>query len=156
MTPIQRLLGRAFIGAHLALYRATGGRIGGTMGSLRVLLLTTTGRRSGQPRTVPLVYFEDGDRLVVIGSKGGDPRDPLWWENLKATPVAMIQIGSETRRVRARLASPDERERLWPRIKQENAFYAGYERKTSREIPVVLLEPEPARQGSGQETPVRR
>ena len=111
------------------------------MGSVRVLLLTTTGRRSGQPRTVPLVYFEDGDRLVVIGSKGGDPRDPLWWENLKATPVAKIQIGSETRRVRARLASPDERERLWPRIKQENAFYAGYERKTSREIPVVLLRP---------------
>lgn len=145
MTPIQRLLGRAFIGAHLALYRATGGWIGGTMGSLRVLLLTTTGRRSGQPRTVPLVYFEDGDRLVVIGSKGGDPRDPLWWENLKATPLAQVQIGSRIRSVRARLATPAERERLWPRIKQENAFYAGYERKTSREIPVVILSDEPAR-----------
>lgn len=156
MNPIQRLLGRAFMAAHLALYRATGGRIGGTLGSLRVLLLTTTGRRSGQPRTVPLVYFEDGDRLVVIGSKGGDPRDPLWWENLKATPLAQVQIGSELRTVRARLASGDERARLWPRIKQENAFYAGYERKTSREIPVVLLSDEPAPPGRAAQSPVRR
>lgn len=141
MSPIQRLLARAFIASHLGLYRATGGRIGGSMGSLRVLLLTTRGRKSGLPRTVPLVYFEDGERLVIVGSKGGEPRDPLWWENLKSAPEATVQIGSETRRVRARLASSDERARLWPRIKQENAAYASYERKTSREIPVVLLEP---------------
>ncbi len=143
MSPIQRLLTRTFIGTHLALYRATGGRIGGRMGSLRVLLLTTTGRRSGQSRTVPLVYFEDGDRWVVIGSKGGDPSDPLWWANLQKTPQGNVQIGSKTQAVRARLASAEERARLWPRIKRENSAYAGYEKKTSREIPVVLLEAVP-------------
>jgi deazaflavin-dependent oxidoreductase (nitroreductase family) len=140
MSALSRLTARAFIGTHLAVFRATGGRIGGTLGSLRVLLLTTTGRKSGQPRTVPLVYFEDGERLVIIGSKGGDPRDPLWWENLKAKPEAHVQIGANTRRVRARLASAEERARLWPRIKQENAAYARYETLTPRPIPVVLLE----------------
>jgi len=140
MSSMQRLLTRAFIGAHLALYRATAGRIGGQLGGMRVLLLTTQGRKSGQPRTAPLVYFEDGDRLVVIGSKGGDPRDPLWWENLKQTPQASVQIGADIRRVRARLASPEERARLWPKIKGENPAYAGYEKKTRREIPVVLLD----------------
>jgi deazaflavin-dependent oxidoreductase (nitroreductase family) len=141
MSPLQRLLTRAFIGTHLALYRATGGRIGGRLGGMRVLLLTTRGRKSGQPRTAPLVYFEDGERLVVIGSNGGAPGDPLWWRNLAVTPEAAVQIGREAGRVRARLASPDERGRLWPRVKRENPAYAGYERKTSREIPVVLLEP---------------
>lgn len=141
MGPVQRLLGRAFIAAHLGVYRLTAGRIGGTLGSLRVLLLTTTGRRSGQPRTVPLVYFEDGERLVVIGSKGGEPSDPLWWENLKAQPQATVQLGAEERRVRARLARPEERARLWPRVKAENSAYAAYEKRTTREIPVVLLEP---------------
>ena len=140
MSPSKRLLARAFIGAHLAVYRATRGRIGGRMGGMRVLLLTTTGRKSGQPRTVPLVYFEDGDRLVIIGSKGGDPSDPLWWANLQKTPQASVQIGPKLQRVRARLASGEERARLWPRIKRENSAYAGYEKKTSREIPVVLLE----------------
>jgi deazaflavin-dependent oxidoreductase (nitroreductase family) len=141
MSPPQRLLTRAFIGTHLALYRATSGRIGGRLGGMRVLLLTTRGRKSGEPRTVPLVYFEDGERLVVIGSNGGAPGDPLWWRNLAVTPEAEVQIGREARRVRARLASPDERARLWPRVKRENPAYAGYERKTRREIPVVLLEP---------------
>lgn len=140
MSPVRAFLTRAFIGAHLALYRATGGRIGGSMGALRVLLLTTTGRKSGQPRTVPLVFFEDGERLVVIGSKGGAARDPLWWENLKANPEASVQVGANTRRMRARLASPEERARLWPRVKAENSAYASYEKQTSRPIPVVLLE----------------
>jgi len=140
MRSIQRLLAHGFIGAHLALYSATGGRIGGRLGSLRVLLLTTRGRRSGQPRTVPLVYFEAGDRFVIIASNGGQAADPLWWSNLKQTPEASVQIGAEIRRVRARLASAEERARLWPRIKHENPAYAGYEKKTRREIPVVLLE----------------
>lgn len=140
MDALSRITIRAFIGAHLALYRVTGGRIGGTLGALRVLLLTTTGRKSGQLRTVPLVYFEDGERLVIIGSKGGASRDPLWWENLKANPEARVQVGADTRRVRARLATPEERARLWPRVKAENSAYAAYEQKTRREIPVVVLE----------------
>lgn len=140
MGPIQRAAFRAFMGAHTALYRLTGGRIGGKMGGLRILLLTTTGRRSGQPRTVPLVFFEDGERLVVIGSKGGTPTDPLWWENLKKSPEAEVQVGGERRRMRARLASAEERARLWPRVKRENPTYAEYEKRTTREIPVVLLQ----------------
>jgi len=139
MSPLQRAALRAFMGLHTVVYRLSGGRLGGKMGSLRILLLTTTGRKSGQPRTVPLVFFEDGERLVVIASKGGDPRDPHWWENLKRAPDAEVQVGRERRRVRARLASPEERSRLWPRVKRENPAYAEYERRTSREIPVVLL-----------------
>jgi deazaflavin-dependent oxidoreductase (nitroreductase family) len=139
MSPIQRAALRAFMGAHTAVYRLTGGRLGGKMGGLRILLLTTTGRRSGQPRTVPLVFFEDGERLVVIASKGGAPNDPLWWENLKKNAEAEVQVGSERRRVRARLASAEERARLWPRAKRENPTYAEYEKRASREIPVVIL-----------------
>ena len=139
MGPIQRAALRTFMAGHTGVYRLTSGRIGGRMGALRILLLTTTGRKSGQPRTVPLVFFEDGERLVVIASKGGDPKDPLWWENLKHDPSAEVQVGAERRRMRARLASVEERARLWPRVKRENPAYAGYEKKTTREIPVVLL-----------------
>ena len=141
MSPIQRLVARAFIAAHLAVYRATRGSVGGRLGTLRILLLTTRGRKTGRARTAPLVYFEDGDRLVLIASNGGQPQDPLWWRNLQARPEASVQIGGEVRPVRARLASREERSRLWPRVKQENPAYAGYEQKTTREIPVVLLEP---------------
>jgi F420H(2)-dependent quinone reductase len=140
LTALQRLLARAFIAAHRSVYLATGGRIGGRLGSLRVLLLTTRGRRSGEPRTAPLVYFEDAGRTVVIASNGGQPRDPAWWSNLQAAPEASVQIGSVRVRVRARLASAEERARLWPRIKRENPAYSGYEKKTSRAIPVVILE----------------
>jgi F420H(2)-dependent quinone reductase len=139
MGPFQRAALRAFMAGHTGVYRLTGGRIGGKMGGLRILLLTTTGRKSGQPRTVPLVFFEDGERLVVIASKGGDPRDPLWWENLKQDPSAEVQVGSERRRMRARQASVEERARLWPRVKRENPAYAAYEKRTTREIPVILL-----------------
>ena len=139
MGPIQRAALRAFMAGHTALYQLTGGRIGGKMGRLRILLLTTTGRRSGLPRTVPLVFFEDGERLVVIASKGGDPKDPLWWENLKKDPSAHVQVGAERRRMRARLASVEERARLWPRVNSENPAYAGYEKRTTREIPIVIL-----------------
>jgi deazaflavin-dependent oxidoreductase (nitroreductase family) len=136
---LRRLLVRAFVGGHTALYRLTRGRVGGRMGAQRILLLTTTGRRSGAARTVPLVFFEDGERLVLIASNGGAPHDPQWWQNLKQHPEASVQIGAETRSVRARLASTEERTRLWPRVKRENPAYAEYEKRTSRPIPVVLL-----------------
>jgi F420H(2)-dependent quinone reductase len=139
MSSLRRLLTRAFIGAHKALYSLSDGRIGGRIGAQRILLLTTTGRRSGARRTVPLVYFEDGERLVLIASKGGAPTDPLWWENLRQSPEALVQLGGEKRRMRARIASVEERARLWPRVKRENPAYAEYEKRTSREIPVVLL-----------------
>ncbi|MFI5315174.1 MAG: nitroreductase family deazaflavin-dependent oxidoreductase [Myxococcota bacterium] len=141
MSPLRRFLVRAFIGAHTALYSLTAGRIGGRMGAQRILLLTTTGRRSGAQRTVPLVYFEDGERLVLIASNGGASSDPQWWKNLQQRPEALVQVGAETRRMRARICSVEERARLWPRVKRENPPYAEYEKKTTREIPVVLLAP---------------
>jgi deazaflavin-dependent oxidoreductase (nitroreductase family) len=140
LNPLTRTLARAFIAGHLALYRATQGRIGGRLGALRILLLTTRGRKSGQPRTAPLVYFEDGARLVIVASNGGSARDPFWWQNLREWPEASVQIGAEQRRVRARVASDEERARLWPRILRENPPYASYEKKTTRVIPLVLLE----------------
>ena len=139
MGPLQRLLLRAFIQAHTALFKLTDGRFGGRMGNQRILLITTTGRNSGRLRTVPLTYFEDGERLVLIASAGGAASDPDWWKNLQKHPEAEVQIGGERRRMRARIASSEERARLWPRVKRENPAYAAYERRTEREIPVVLL-----------------
>jgi deazaflavin-dependent oxidoreductase (nitroreductase family) len=125
---------------HGGLYRLTGGRVGGRLKGMPVLLLTTTGRRSGKRRTVPLTYFEDGDALVVVGSKGGAPRHPGWYLNLVANPDVEAQVGSERRRLRARRATPEEAARLWPVIVARWPGYAKYQTKTSREIPLVLLE----------------
>ena len=126
---------------HRFLYRASGGRIGGEVWGLRVVLLTTTGRRSGQRRTVPLCSLRDGDDTVVIASYGGLDRPPAWWLNLEAQPVATLQDGFELRRVRARTASPEERARLWGAVTAKAPGYLDYERRTTREIPVVILEP---------------
>jgi F420H(2)-dependent quinone reductase len=139
--PLQRWFLFAVIGVHKALFRLSDGRLGGRLGAQRILLLTTTGRNSGRPRTVPLTYFEDGERLVLIASAGGAPSDPAWWKNLQRHPEAVVQIGAEHRRVRARIASSEERARLWPRVKHENPAYVAYERRTTRAIPVVLLAP---------------
>jgi F420H(2)-dependent quinone reductase len=135
---------------HTALYRLTGGRIGQATGVMPSLLLTTTGRRSGTPRTVPLTYLDDGGGWVLVASNGGADRHPAWWLNLAHDPRAHVQIGRDHLDVLARRATPDEWERLWPRLKQVNPFYANYERITDRAIPVVVLHrttsasPEPA------------
>jgi len=130
---------------HRAAYRATGGRVGGRLVGLDVLLLTTTGRRTGLPRTTPMPFYRDGDRLVLVGSNGGADTDPAWWKNLQATPEAEVEIGRERLAVRAALATPEDRDRLWPRLKEWNANYRRYETKTTRRIPVVILTPEPSR-----------
>ena len=124
---------------HRAIYRGSGGRIGRRLAGLDMLLLTTTGRRSGQPRTLPLACFPDGDDWIVVASNGGQDHPPAWWLNLQARPDALVQLGRERRAVRAQLATGAERERLWPELKRRNPAYARYERKTSREIPVVIL-----------------
>lgn len=126
---------------HRTVYEATGGRLGARLGWLPMLLLTTTGRRTGREHTVPLAYFEDGDDLVVVASNGGSDRPPAWWLNLERTPEARVRVGRRELSVRASLATPDERARLWPRLKNVNPPYARYERMTQREIPVVLLRP---------------
>jgi F420H(2)-dependent quinone reductase len=126
---------------HEALYRWTGGRLGGRMGPLPTLLLTTTGRKSGQPRTIPLIYFPAGDRLVVVASNGGQDQSPAWYLNLRAHSAATVQIGREQRVMHGVVASPALRARLWPQVVACNPAYAGYERKTAREIPLVILSP---------------
>ncbi len=124
---------------HRAVYRASGGRVGARLAGIPMLLLTTEGRKSGRKRTLPLACMEDGDDLVVVASNGGSDRDPAWWLNLQRNPEAEVQFGRESRRVSAGLAPPDERARLWPRLVETNSLWAGYEDKTSREIPVVVL-----------------
>ncbi|HXJ37601.1 MAG TPA: nitroreductase/quinone reductase family protein [Candidatus Eisenbacteria bacterium] len=138
-SPFWRVVGRL----HAAVYRATGGRLGGSAGGIKNLLLTTTGRKSGQPRTVTLAYIEDARRYVVVASNGGSDRPPAWWGNLLRDPRATVQVGPRTLQVQAREATADEHAVLWPRLKTVNPFYAQYEQITARRIPVVLLEPRP-------------
>jgi deazaflavin-dependent oxidoreductase (nitroreductase family) len=132
-----RILG----GMHRRVYRLTGGKIGGQIGKLPVLLLTTIGRKSGQARTQPLAYTQVGDGYAVIASKGGVAQHPLWYLNLRANPLAEVTVGRETRRVRARDAQGEERERLWRAFADLYPGYDRYAQKTSRRIPVVVLEP---------------
>ena len=126
---------------HTALYRATGGIVGAHAAGLCGLLLTTTGRRSGEPRTVALTYVPDGDDYVVVASNGGADRHPAWWLNLERTPRATVQVGRTVVPVVAHAADPHERARLWPKLTAANPFYARYEQLTERPIPVVVLRP---------------
>ena len=127
------------IQAAVALYRLTGGAIGGRVGPERVLLLTTTGRKSGQRRTIPVSYFEDGSTLFVIASNAGREYHPAWYLNLSAQPQAEIQIRREHRPVRAREASPEERTRLLAYASAQNPR-RDEPSPTTRAIPVVILQ----------------
>ena len=126
--------------SHVATYRLTGGHIGGHVGKAPVLLLTTTGRTSGVERTTPLIYVRDGDRVALVASNAGDDKDPNWWQNLKKQPRAKVQIGSEAFPVTARQARPDEQARLWPQFLSVYRTYDDYQKRTSRPIPVVILD----------------
>jgi deazaflavin-dependent oxidoreductase (nitroreductase family) len=126
------------------LYLRTGGAIGHSIFGITMLLLTTVGRRTGEPRTLPLLYIEDGARLVIVASNAGDDRHPAWWLNLVANPRARVQVGRELYDVVARPADAAERERLWPRLVAAYKYYDDYTQRTRREIPIVLLERAPA------------
>lgn len=131
---------------HRTLLTVTGGRIGGTLGNMPVYKVTTTGRSSGQPRTVMLtVPVRDGDTLVFVASKGGDDRDPDWYRNLVANPeiVAEPADSGGPMNLVARTASAEEKAELWPRIVEAYQGYGGYQNKTDRDIPVVIAEPRP-------------
>jgi deazaflavin-dependent oxidoreductase (nitroreductase family) len=124
------------------IYRLSGGRLGGRwMYNAPILLLTTTGRKSGEKRTAPLLYLEDGERVIVVGSQGGMSKDPLWVRNLDASPDVEIEIGSRRRPMRARRGTPDEKARYWPALCKMYPDYADYQARTLREIPVILLDP---------------
>ncbi|MCL2534976.1 MAG: nitroreductase family deazaflavin-dependent oxidoreductase [Nocardiaceae bacterium] len=132
---------------NVKLYRATGGRLGGKwrVGSafpwgIPVCLLTTTGRKSGQPRISPLLFLEDGDRVVLVASQGGLPKNPMWYLNIRANPDVTVQIKSDVRKMRARVATAEERAALWPRLVDLYADFDNYQAWTDREIPVVICE----------------
>ena len=123
-------------------YRATNGRLGGKfMRGAPVLLLTTVGRKSGERRVAPLIYARDGERVLVVASKGGMDHHPLWYRNLVANPEVDVQIGAEIRPMTARTATAEEKAALWPKVVAVYRDYADYQARTSRDIPVVILTP---------------
>jgi deazaflavin-dependent oxidoreductase (nitroreductase family) len=138
---LRRSLQKLFTRTHAALYRASSGRIGGRMGKAEQLLLITTGRKSGQPRTTPLVVIPDGERFLFVASNGGAPRHPDWYFNLTANPEVVIQRGAQRLALRARTATPAERAELWPAVIAVYAGYDNYQKKTEREIPLVICDP---------------
>jgi deazaflavin-dependent oxidoreductase (nitroreductase family) len=121
-------------------FRANGGKVE-SFGNAPILILHTIGAKSGEERESPLLYRERGDGLVIFASFAGAPVNPAWYHNLVANPDATVEIGSETRRVRGRVAEGEERERLWDWNKQDYPGFGDYEAKTDRTIPVVILEP---------------
>ena len=130
-----KVMGRS----HLALYRLSQGKLLGRAAGMPVLLLTTTGRRSGRARTTPLTYFEDGSEFVIVASNGGEDSPPAWWLNLREQPRVSITIGAHSESAVARAATGEERERLWPVIIATHPGYAAYAKRTARPIPIVLL-----------------
>jgi len=133
---------RRVMGGHTAIYRASHGLIGHRVpGQPPVLLLDHVGAKSGVKRTSPLVYGVDGERLVLVASKGGYPKNPAWLHNLRANPDTHVQVGSQGRDVHARVAEGEERERLWKLMVGVYSGYENYRRRTEREIPLVVLEP---------------
>jgi F420H(2)-dependent quinone reductase len=134
-------LKRLGTGLHTAIFRASGGRIASSISKTPVLLLTTTGRKTGKPRTVPLLYLADGGAYAVIASNGGAPLDPAWCLNLRDEPAGTVQIGAEHVAVRAEFVEGDERERLWKALASTYRGYDGYTERTSRRIPVLVLRP---------------
>ena len=131
---------RLFYGIHRAIYRLSGGRIFSRSLGCPVVLLTTTGRKSGEPRTAPIFGFEEGQSVVVVPSNAGRKHYPAWYFNLRANPLAKVQLGSEIWTVRAREATSEERERLWPRLVTYYGGYQAYRERTDRHIPVVILD----------------
>ncbi len=133
---------------HGAVFKLTRGRLGRRLVENDILLLTTTGRRTGKAHTVPLLYLRDGDRYVVIASYGGRPHHPEWYRNLVADPQVTVTLPGRTEQMRARTATAEERAGWWPRIVDAYQGYAAYQSRTDREIPVVFLEPDPQSTGS--------
>jgi deazaflavin-dependent oxidoreductase (nitroreductase family) len=128
---------------HRFMLKVSGGRLGWEVANMSALRLTTTGRRSGNPHSVMLTSpLQDGSTIVVVASRGGDDQHPAWFLNLRSNPEVEVEMkGGPGQRMRARVAGPEERASLWPRVVADHRNYAGYQTKTQREIPLVLLEP---------------
>lgn len=121
-------------------FRANGGKVGGQFANAPLLLLTTTGAKSGRAHTTPLAYTKDGDRLVVLASKAGAPNNPAWYHNLIAHPEVTIELGSERFKVKAVITTGEDRQRLFNNQAKQIPVFADYQKKTTRQIPVIVLE----------------
>ena len=137
--PFMRPVVRAFTDLHVRLYRLTGGKA--QVPQFPTLLLTTRGRKTGKARTIPLVYVMDGDRFIIAAAYAGSDRNPTWWLNLRDAGEAEIQVMRAKTRVRAELATPQERAAFWPRLVAMYPYFVDYQARTEREIPVVVLRP---------------
>ncbi len=124
---------------HPLVIRLSGGRVGGSLGSMPVVVVTTTGRKTGKPRATPLTLIQDGGHTYIVASKGGDDRHPAWYLNLVANPEVAVRRDGRTETMVARVLSPEERAEVWPVVTRTYKGYAGYEKKTNRQIPVVEL-----------------
>jgi F420H(2)-dependent quinone reductase len=149
MSPYQERVGRLTVQwmtlVNLVAYRLSDGRVGGAVpGGAPIGLVTTTGRRSGRPRTVPLLCLPDGDEgLVLVASRGGMSTNPAWYGNLRADPRVTVELDGRRRDMVARDASPEERKRLWPALTAVYRHFDAYQRRTDRRIPLVILRPAP-------------
>lgn len=124
------------------MYRVSGGRLGAKwLYGAPILLLTTVGRKSGEPRTTPLLYLEDGDNVILVGSQGGMSKNPLWVGNIDANPDVEIEIGTKKRRMTGRRGSDDEKQRHWPALTKMYPDFADYQARTTRNIPIIVLQP---------------
>ena len=132
---------KAMVSVMVFMYRLTGGGIGGKMQTMPVLLLTTIGRKSGKPRTVPLTYLRDGSAYVITASYGGLPRNPAWFLNLESHPEATIQVKKRQMQVKTETANPEKKRELWARLMEVAPGYANYQKRTTRDIPMVILHP---------------
>lgn len=137
----KKALRRAFMRAHIALYRLSGGILGSRFPTRSFLLLTTIGRKSGQERVTPIFYIPEASSFLLIASNWGEPYPPAWWLNLQAHPQARVRVGSKNLSVVARQANPEERAHLWPSITSRYGEFARYQQQVKREIPVVILDP---------------
>jgi deazaflavin-dependent oxidoreductase (nitroreductase family) len=132
---------KVMLSIYIFLYRLTSGAIGGRMAGLQVLLLTTTGRKTGQPRTTPLGYFKQDGSLVVIASNGGADQNPAWFYNLKSNPQVTLQIGNKHLAAKAEVVDADKRGQMWAELVKMAPAYEHYTTRTKREIPMIILHP---------------
>ena len=132
---------RAVTRANVALYRLSGGRLGGRYDDAPLCILHHRGAKSGAPRETPLVHLPDGDRVIVVASMGGNPRNPAWYHNVRAHPDVEVEVAGERRPMRARVAGTGERAELWPRLLEVWPAWEAYQRRTERVLPVVVLDP---------------
>jgi len=138
----MEVLSKALGGLHTWVYRKSGGVMGGLYtGGAPIVLLTTTGRKSGKARTCPLIYLRDGERLILVASKGGHPHHPAWYMNLCSHPMVDIQLGEQQSKMRAVTATPEQKAKYWQRLCAIYPPFQNYQNRTDRDIPVVILQP---------------